>query len=576
MSTTLTKPAAAPTKVAASSPIGNITVQSAARRLGMVAFLAFLAYLVVIPVIQLQATAFEGEESGYSAAFGLSRIGTILQYTLGLAIGSLGVAMVLGTALAWAASRLPQRLAFLQILPILPIVIPSVAAVVGWAFLLSPRPGYLNAALRNLPWWSDLDEGPVDIYSIQWIILITGFSLSSFVYMFVSSGFQNINSEMIEAAQISGLPNWKIFFTITLPLLRPTLIYGGGVALLMGLGQFTAPLLLGTNTGISVLTTEMYFQISNSPAQFATAAALGSPLLVVGIAVVFAQKVLLGDQKRFVTHGGKAFKSRGRPSRVGVVLILLFSLFSTVLPLAALLFVSLSKYWSGNINFSTLTLSNFEKVLSNGAVPDAITNSLVFSITAVLISLPIGFVAASILVRSTRYRFIRVAIDIIISMPLGIPAVIFGAGFLLTYTKGPLMLYGTPWVVILVYVTLMLPFATRMQMSTMLALGETYIEAARVSGAGVFRTNLRILLPLMRSSLGGAAALIFVLLTHEFTASLLVRSSQTQVMGTILFEYWSNGGYPLVAAIALLMTGVTAIGVTVAILVGGSESLSKL
>jgi iron(III) transport system permease protein len=70
--------------------------------------------------------------------------------------------------------------------------------------------------------------------------------------------------------------------------------------------------------------------------------------------------------------------------------------------------------------------------------------------------------------------------------------------------------------------------------------------------------------------------LIFVLLTHEFTASVLVRSLRTNVMGTVLFDYWSNGNYPIVAAVALVMAAVTTVGVTVALLVGGSESLGRL
>lgn len=572
---TLPTPATVPAP-ADPSLLENQKVRSIARRLGVAAFVAFLAYLVVLPIIRLQATAFEDDSAGFTRAFGLDRIGQILQYTVGLAIGSLVIAMLLGTALAWAANRLPHRLEFLRILPILPIVIPAIAAIAGWAFLLSPRPGYLNAALRNLPWWSHLEEGPVDIYSIEWIVIITGFSLSSFVYMFVSSGFSNINSEMLEAAQVSGMPEWKVFFKVTLPLLRPTLIYGGGVALLLGLGQFTGPLLLGTNSGVSVLTTEMYFQISDSPAQFATAAALGSPLLLVGIAVVFAQKAMLGNQKRFVTHGGKAFRSQGRSSRTGVALILLFSLLSTILPILALVFVSLSRYWRGTIDLSTLTFTNFDAVFANAAVPSAIANSLIFSLSAMAIVLPLGFITASLIVRGVRYPALRLLADVLVSLPLGVPAVIFGAAFLLTYTEGPLVLYGTPWVVILVYVTLMLPFATRMQLSTMLALGDSYLEASRVSGAGFLRTNTRILLPLMRGSLGGTAALIFVLLTHEFTASLLVRASKTQVMGTILFDAWSNGSYPQVAAIALIMTGVTAVGVAAAMLVGGADSLSKM
>jgi len=97
-----------------------------------------------------------------------------------------------------------------------------------------------------------------------------------------------------------------------------------------------------------------------------------------------------------------------------------------------------------------------------------------------------------------------------------------------------------------------------------------------VSGSGTVETNVREILPLMRSTLGGAAALMFVLLTHEFAASLLVRAPTMQVMGTALFDYWTNGSYPLVAAIALVMTVVTAIGVTLAVAIAGSDVFNKL
>ena len=161
-------------------------------------------------------------------------------------------------------------------------------------------------------------------------------------------------------------------------------------------------------------------------------------------------------------------------------------------------------------------------------------------------------------------------------MPLGIPAVIFGVGFLLTYTQEPFFLYGTRWVIILVYVTLMLPFTTRMQLSGMIALGDTTPRPRGSAAPARSAPTLNIILPLMRSTIGGAAALMFVLLTHEFAASLLVRSSTTQVMGTVLYDYWSNGGYWLVAAIALVMSGVTALGVVAAMLFGGSDVLNRL
>ena len=69
---------------------------------------------------------------------------------------------------------------------------------------------------------------------------------------------------------------------------------------------------------------------------------------------------------------------------------------------------------------------------------------------------------------------------------------------------------------------------------------------------------------------------MFVLLTHEFAASLLVRAPTRNVMGTILYDYYGNGLYPLVACISLVMVGVTAAGVLVAIVLGGSDIFRKL
>jgi iron(III) transport system permease protein len=545
-------------------------------RLAALAFLAGIGYLVIAPLVGLQRLAFEDGARGYEAAFDRPEMAQTLRTTVGLALGSLAVALVLGTLLAWAATRLPPRLRLLRALPILPIVVPAVAAVTGWAFLFSPRPGYLNALLRNLPWWNHLEEGPVDVYSLPWIVLITGFGLTAFVYLFVSSGFANINSELIEAAQVSGSSAFGVFFRVTLPLLRPSLVYGGFVALLLGLGQFTGPLLLGRTGGINVLTTDMYTAVSQSPIDYGRAAAIGSPLLLFGVAVVVLQKVILGDHSRFVTHGGKAFRAPSRPSRLAVVGIILYSLVAVVLPLAALTFVSLSPFWSGSIDLGGLTLDNFGKVFSESGITDAIVNSLTISVISVLIALPVGFVAASLLLKGRRYPVIRAAVDFIVAMPLGIPAVVFGAGFLLTYSREPFILYGTREVIVLVYVTLMLPFTTRMQLAGMVALGDAYQEASRTSGAGALRTNTEIVLPLLRPTIAGAAALMFVLLTHEFTASLLVRAPTTQVMGTILFDYWGNGSYPLVAAIALIMTLVTAAGVFVAMSVAGSDIFDKL
>lgn len=545
-------------------------------RFGYFALLAVLAYLVVLPMIRLQSLAFEDGARGYRAQYTRFDIAETIWTTIALAVGSLVIAMVLGTLLAFAASRLPQRFGFLRIIPILPIVMPAVANIVGWAFLLSPGPGYLNVLLRKLPWWSGTDSGPIDVYTVPWIIILTGFGLTSFVYLFVSAGMQNIGAEHLEAAQISGSSTVGVFFRVVLPLLRPSLIYGGGIALLLGLGQFTGPLLLGQNYGVKVLTTEMYRRVSESPSDFAAAAAAGSPLVIFGLVLVLIQKGLLGNQSRFVTHGGKSFAPAGGRSLWATVTIVVYALFALIIPLIGLIIVALTPYWSGSLSWDLLTLDNFRALGADSAIVSSVLTSVSTSLVAVLICVPLGYLMATLLVRGRQFKIMALLADLITALPLGIPAVIFGVGFLLTYTEPPLILYGTRAVIILVYIVLMLPYATRMQMTAMLSLGNTYSEASATSGASPLVTNLRVMLPLMRPTILSAVALMFILLTHEFAASLLVRASTTQVMGTLLFDLWQNGSYPLVAAMALLMTAVTTAGVGVAMLVGGRNVLNKL
>ena len=122
--------------------------------------------------------------------------------------------------------------------------------------------------------------------------------------------------------------------------------------------------------------------------------------------------------------------------------------------------------------------------LGGGGRPTAEQVVVDQELAAVAIALPVGFVAASLLRRRRDHRIAGPILDFIVALPLSIPAVIYGVGFLMVYTNEPLVLYGTRWVLVLVYVTLMIPFSTRMQLGAMVALGDTYTEASRASGAG--------------------------------------------------------------------------------------------
>jgi iron(III) transport system permease protein len=186
------------------------------------------------------------------------------------------------------------------------------------------------------------------------------------------------------------------------------------------------------------------------------------------------------------------------------------------------------------------------------------------STLAVAIVVPLGYIAAGILYSRRGRDVQRTALDFLVNLPLGVPALVFGAGALYTFINPPVVLYGTIWAIMIVYVTLMLPFATRMFLSARLSQGDAYEGAARVAGAGFLTAHLTIVVPMLRSAAAGAVGLTFVLLSHEFAASLLVKSTRTHLMGTALYEFWSTGSYTVTAAMAIIMCVVTTLGVLIA------------
>ena len=584
----MTTPLERPPTVGA--PVGGGAAAAGARRglpRGIVAhvwpvlILLLLAYLVLSPLVRLQLLALEDGAAGYERALDTPRLATTIWTTVGLGLGSLVIAMSIGIVLAWYSTRLSARLEWMAMLPMLPIVLPPVASVIGWAMLLAPNSGSVNRMLRLLPWWrpeaGEVPSGPIDVYSPLWIIIVTGLSVTSFVYVFLRSGLARINDELLEASRLAGATTLRTFVQIVLPMIRPSLIYGGATALLLGLGQFTAPLLLGTKQNVRVVTTEVYRFTSAPPTDYAAAAAMASPLLLVGLLVVAVQRVLLRHQERFVSDVGKGTRSVSRPSRAAGLVVGTYALVGTILPILALVAASLSPFWSGRIEPSKWTLRNFERVLNDPQLVDGVVTSITVSVGAVLVLVPLGYLIAELIHRKRGGRIVLTGVDLLITLPLGIPAVVFGAGFLFTYTEPPLMLYGTNWVLIVVYVTLMLPYTVRLQLAARMSMGDSYEEAARINGAGVLRAHVGVLMPMMRGAIGGAAALIFVLLSHEFAASLLVRSTRTQVLGTVFFDYWTTSSYPVVAAVGLVMCAITTVGVVIALRIGGSaKTLERL
>src|SRR5690606_15389778 len=127
----------------------------------------------------------------------------------------------------------------------------------------------------------------------------------------------------------SGAGPLRTFFTVTLPLLRPSLLYGGAVVSLLGLGQFTAPLLLGRGAGVDVISTELFRLTQEPPLDRGVGAALGLPLIVAGAIITLLQRKGLGYEGRFIAAGGKGMERSSQTKRWPLVIVAAYFLLST-------------------------------------------------------------------------------------------------------------------------------------------------------------------------------------------------------------------------------------------------------
>jgi iron(III) transport system permease protein len=430
--------------------------------------------------------------------------------------------------------------------------------------------------LRQLPFFSGLENGPVNIYTIPAIILFTGIETSGLIFAFVYPRLLEINGSVDAAARVTGASAFRSFMTIALPLLRPGLIAGVVVAFLVGMGQFTAPLFLGTRGGINVIATEIFRIREQFPIDYPLTAALGLPLLIFGVLAIIVQRRVVGDQRRYTTQSSGRGITR-KPSTGAAAVIIGYAGIIIGLPMVALTFVAFSPFWNGDLTQMTFTLDNFYSALKNPEVGKSIVNSVVTSFLAALIVVPLGFVAALALSGVMKApRAVVKALDFIFIAPLAVPRALLGMVVLFVFIRPPFSLYGTLALFVIAYVFIALPFAMRSQYSSLIGVDKALFEASRVSGASQSRMIATIALPVARRGIAASVALAFVMLTHDFAVSIMVQSPGQQVMGTLLYQFGQEGAAPSIAVMSLIMTLVTAVILALTIRIAGKSALEGI
>ncbi|KOG78566.1 ABC transporter permease [Streptomyces californicus] len=241
----------------------------------------------------------------------------------------------------------------------------------------------------------------------------------------------------------------------------------------------------------------------------------------------------------------------GKWATWAVFLLLFVPLFAV--PLLVILAASFATHWSGAFP-SGPTVERYAAATSGDSL-QALTTSLVTAVTASVLALTLGgwaaLAAASLRTRGKRF------LDALFILPVAVPSVVVGLAVLVAYSKPPVLLNGTRWIVILAHTVLVTAFAYQSVAAAVRRLDPMYEQAAAGLGASPARVLWRVKLPLLLPSLTSAAGLCFALSMGELSATMMLYPPDWTPLPVQIFAATDRGSLFTGAALAVVLMTTT-------------------
>lgn len=529
------------------------------------AMVALLAALVLLPMFWLTVTSLRDDAT---KAFTLAHYRQLfvdpafvkpLVTTMwtSAAVGFLCLAVA--APMAWLVARtdLPFKKT-LRTLILASFVTPPFLGGFAWVLLGGPNAGLLNQWYYALTGLKAFEASPlINIFSAWGMVFVMALYTFPYVFTFVANSLEMIPSELEEASAIFGASPLRTAAHVTLPLVMPALLAGFLVAFLQSMTLFGVPAILALPAGIDTMTTKIW-SLFQFPPQLGLAAAASLPLLIVTVVLLRAQTLIMG-RKGYSIVGGKSTGMRlmklGGWKWPSLALFGFVLGCSIVLPYGVLLRTALVKNWSAPMagNFS---LEHWRFVFMEfSGTKVAFTNTFILGASAAtagtILVVMIAYLSLRKLVWGHRY------LAFLATSPVAIPGIVLAVGLFLSYTRPPLVLYGTLAIIFLAYLTKELPVGYQQVSSSLKAVHPELEEASRIFGATRLRALADITAPLIRNGVIATWILIFVGSIRELSATILLFTAKTKTISVTMFDLRESNDWGPIAVLSITMLVVT-------------------
>ena len=460
--------------------------------------------------------------------------------------------LVVGVPIAYVMSRYNVwGKQFIHIFIIMSLMSPPFIGAYSWIMLFG-RSGLVT----NM--FSQFGIHLPSIYGKLGIILVFTFKLFPYVYLYTSGAMGSIDSSLEEAAENLGSNKLRRLWTITLPVVLPSIAAGAIMVFMTSLADFGTPMLIGE--GYMVLPVLVYNEYMS---EIGGNAHLASALSVV---VVFCSTTVLLVQKHFVTKKNYVMTAMRPPKeeelhgvkRFLATFPVMLVTFIGILPQIVVIVSSFIKsdftgFKKGFSLGSYITI--FNRLWTN------IRNTFVFSTIAIIFIIIIGMLISYIVVR--QKGFAGQLMDLLIMFPFVIPGAVLGISLIVAFNKEPVILTGNAVIMIIAFVVRKQPYTVRSGSAFLQQMDPSVEEASISLGVSPMQTFIKVTARLMAPGVLSGAILSWITCINELSSSVMLYGGKTSTISVAIYTEVVRNSFGTAAALASILTVSTVISLLI-------------
>ena len=437
-----------------------------------------------------------------------------------------------------------------KVVSMLPVVSPPFVLSLSMIMLFG------KAGIITRQWLKIYDNS---VYGFWGIVIVQTLTFFPVCYMMLKGLLKNIDPSLEEAARDMGASRWKVFATVTFPLLLPGLGNAFLVTFIESIADFANPMIIGGS--YDTLATTIYLQITGAYDKEG-AAAMAVVLLCITLGMFIVQKYYL-EAKTAATLTGKA--SRGRmliaDRSVTIPLTILCSLATlfVIMMYACVPIGALFPTWG--YKFTPLTFKWFSQVFTRYHGLRAFRDSFVLSLIAAPITALLSMIISYLVVKR-KFRS-KGFIEAVSMLAMAVPGTVLGVGYIRGFSGGVFHtgflqgLYGSAAILIIVFIVRSLPTGTRSGISALRQIDKSIEESAYDMGADSFKVFMTVTLPLIKDSFLSGLVTAFVRSITAISAIILLVTPSVYLITVQINEFAEKGAYSIACAFATILILIT-------------------